>query len=474
MANGTPLGGGKPHGQGPGEAGAKPWRTPAGLASRVAAVLLAAAAGTAWAQDLPRGQVVPRVACRSAPGFTYALYLPAGYTPDKAWPVIFCFDPAGAGERPVHLLERSAETYGYILMGSWDARNGPMEPVIAAQEAMWKEAFDRFAVNPGRVYAAGFSGGARAAMGMALNHRKAFAGVLCCGAVLPGGRSLPRSLPFAVAALAGTEDFNLFEFYQAERDFAKGATVRWMEIFPGPHRWPPPDVLRDGVEFFQACAIRKGQIPADPVFLERVVAARLDTAAALRGEGELVPALWLYRQTARTFPGTPGAKRAEDAAEETAADPEVRIRVDVEDKLETDLARLRRCEVLSDYERELSPVERLAQGDGWAAKRARWALTAVAADLDAAGLQAHQRGNYKASAALFTLAFRADPARALSAYNAACAYSRLNQRKEALAMLQRALEAGFKGGRALKEDPDLANARKEPGFQALAGRLETP
>ena len=417
---------------------------------------------------------MPRVACQSAPEFTYALYLPAGYTPDKAWPVIFCFDPAGAGDRPVHLLETSAETYGYILLGSWDARNGPMEPVIAAQEALWKEAFGRFAVNPSRVYAAGFSGGGRAAMGMALSHRKAFSGVLCCGAVLPGDRSLPRSLPFAVAALAGTEDFNLFEFYQAERNLAKGSTARWMEIFPGSHRWPPPDLLQEGVEFFQVCAMRQGQIPVDQSLLERWVNARLDAAAALRGEGELLPALWLYRQTARTFSGTPGAKRAEEAAAAMIADPEVRNRVEVDGQLEADLARLRRCEALSDYERELSPVERMAQGDGWAAKRARWALTAVATDLDAAGLQAHKRGNYKASAALFTLALRADPARALSAYNAACAYSRLNQRKEALAMLGRGLEAGFKDGRALKEDPDLANARKEPGFQALTGRLQIP
>ena len=71
---------------------------------------------TLLAQDLPRGQVVPRVACTAAPAFSYALYLPSNYTPERRWPVVFCFDPAGAGERPVHLLEKAAEAYGYILM----------------------------------------------------------------------------------------------------------------------------------------------------------------------------------------------------------------------------------------------------------------------------------------------------------------------------------------------------------------------
>jgi len=79
-----------------------------------------------------------------------------------------------------------------------------------------------------------------------------------------------------------------------------------------------------------------------------------------------------------------------------------------------------------------------------------------------------QRANFKTAAALFELALRSDPKSPLPAYNAACAYSRLNQRKESIAMLQRALALGFKDERALAQDPDLANARKDPAFQGLA------
>ena len=439
-----------------------------------ALVFLAHGSGPVRAQELPRGQVVPRVSCAAAPEFSYALYLPHGYTPDKKWPVLFCFDPEAVGERPVHLLEKAAETYGFVLLGSWDSRNGPIKDIVNAQNALWKEARSRYAAEEGRFYAAGFSGGARAAIRMALDHPKAFAGVLCCGAFLPGDRSLPKTLPFAVYATVGTEDFNLFELYQADREMAKGGTAHWVEIFPGPHRWAPHELLREGVEFFQVCACRQGGIAADAAWMKGLVDSRLASADALKASGATIPALWKYRQTAAFFAGVPGADRAAAEAAALAADPQVKARLEAEAKLESAVDRLRHCESLEEYQKELPALEKLAQGEGRAAERGRWALTVVATDLSTTGLMSLQRGDYKVAAALFGLACRADPKNPLPAYNAACAYSRLNQRKEAMSMLQRALDAGFKDGRALGEDPDLANVRKEPGFQALQAKLPSP
>ncbi len=146
--------------------------------------------------------------------------------------------------------------------------------------------------------------------------------------------------------------------------------------------------------------------------------------------------------------------------------------LEAEAKLESAVDRLRHCGTLEEYQKELPALEKLAQGDGWAAARGRWALTVVATDLSTTGLMSLQRGDYKVAAALFELACRADPKNPLPAYNAACAYSRLNQRKESLAMLKRALDAGFKDRKAFREDPDLANVRKDPGFAALQAPLD--
>ena len=434
-------------------------------------VLLATAFfwGTALlAQELLRGQVMHRVVCAAAPAYIYAQYLPSTYTPERKWPVVFCFDPAGAGERPVQLLEKAAETYGFILMGSRDSRNGPLEPILKAQNALWKEARSRFALEDGRCYAAGFSGGARAAIRMALDHPGAFAGVLCCGAVLPDDRSLPKTLPFVVYAAAGTEDFNLFELYEADRELTKEGTTHWVEIFAGPHRWAPPEILKEGVEFFRACAVRKGQAAADPNWEKGVVESRLASANILKASGELLPALWKVRQTAAFFAGVPGADRAAAEEEALEADPQLQARLEAERKLETALDRLRHCESLEEFEREFAVMKKLSQGDGWAAERGRWVLTVAALDFSTSGLASFRRANYKTAAALFEMAARADPKSPLPVYNAACAYSRLNRRKESIAMLQRALDLGFTNERALADDPDLANARKDPAFKGLA------
>lgn len=433
----------------------------------LAALLMLRVWPAAAEAPLPRGQVVPRVACTAAPEYSYALYLPSAYTPERKWPVMFCFDPEGAGERPVHLMERAAEASGFILMGSWDSRNGPLEPILKAQNALWREARSRYAVEEGRCYAAGFSGGARASVRMAMDHPGAFSGVLCCGALLPGDRSLPQTLPFMVYATVGTEDFNLFEMYQADRDLTKGKTIHWVEIFPGPHRWAPPDLLQEGLEFFQVCAARKGHSEVDTSGAKTLAEARLASAGTLKASGQFVPALWKVRQTATFFAGVPGADRAAAEAAALEADPQVRARLECESRLETVLDRLRHCTSLDDYQREFTDLEKLAKGDGWSAQRGQWAMTVAAMDLSTSGLMSLQRANYKTAAALFEMAGRADPKSPLPAYNAACAYSRLNRPKEAMAMLRRALDLGFRDAKALAEDPDLANARKDPSFKGL-------
>lgn len=84
---------------------------------RLVPLLLAAAAAMA-AEDLPKGQVIDRVVCTRDAAQSYALYIPSGYVPSKAAPVIFCFDPAARGRVPVEQLQAAAERSGYIIAGS--------------------------------------------------------------------------------------------------------------------------------------------------------------------------------------------------------------------------------------------------------------------------------------------------------------------------------------------------------------------
>ena len=79
---------------------------------------------TALAADLPAGEIIDRVTCAADPSQSYALFVPADYTPSRTWPVIFAFDPGGRGRTPVERYQAAAERYGYIVVGSNNSRNG--------------------------------------------------------------------------------------------------------------------------------------------------------------------------------------------------------------------------------------------------------------------------------------------------------------------------------------------------------------
>ena len=55
----------------------------------------------------------------------------------------------------------------------------------------------------------------------------------------------------------------------------------------------------------------------------------------------------------------------------------------------------------------------------------------------------------------------------VSMYNMACAYSRLNQKDEAIAWLERSQAAGFHLKDYIHQDDDLDNLRSDPRFRRL-------
>jgi len=89
-------------------------------------------ADTGAAEELARGTPINSVACTDDTTQSYALYLPSNYSPERLWPIVYCFDPGGRGDYPVGLFRAAAEKYGYILVGSNNSQNGPWEPIHRA------------------------------------------------------------------------------------------------------------------------------------------------------------------------------------------------------------------------------------------------------------------------------------------------------------------------------------------------------
>jgi pimeloyl-ACP methyl ester carboxylesterase len=214
---------------------------------------LFALAAAAFAEDLPRGQIVDPVKCAAGQSQTYALYLPSHYSPDRPSSLILAFDPRGQGRQGVEHLQAAAEKYGYIVAGSNNSRNGPPQVSLTAAQAMWTDIGKRFSINPKRIYTAGLSGGARIAMKVALDSDQ-IAGVIACSAGFPPGHRR-SDLKFVVFGTAGTEDFNYLEMRQFDQELSSPHRV---VIFEGGHTWLPSAVAIQAVEWLDLQASGRG------------------------------------------------------------------------------------------------------------------------------------------------------------------------------------------------------------------------
>jgi predicted esterase len=224
--------------------------------------------------SLDPGKIIDRVETTADPSQSYALYLPSAYSPDRAWPVVIAFDPGARGRVPVERFQAAAETYGYIVAGSNNSRNGSWERSTAAAQAMWADVNARFNINQKRVYATGFSGGSRVALGLA-SSSGGFAGVIACSAGFPEGKP-SKSASFPIFGTAGSEDFNYLEMRQLDHTLT---SPHRLTIFEGRHAWPPAEVATAAIEWMEL-----QRRDADPSFIAKLFETRVAQAEALTND----------------------------------------------------------------------------------------------------------------------------------------------------------------------------------------------
>jgi len=224
-------------------------RQVAGRHALLATALLLLAAGPLCAdEDLPRGQVIERVVSLRDPGQSYALYLPSAYEARGRWPILYCFDPRGNGIQPVLLFQAAAEKHGWIVAGSNNSRNGPWKDIYEAAWALWEDTRARLRLDDTRLYAAGFSGGARVACGLGRILETRTAGVLGCGAGLPEWLAA-ADLGVPWFGTAGDKDFNLGEMKKLEGELTRLGSPCRRRVFPGQHAWPPVEIAEEAIDW---------------------------------------------------------------------------------------------------------------------------------------------------------------------------------------------------------------------------------
>ncbi|MEW5764935.1 MAG: TPR end-of-group domain-containing protein [Acidobacteriota bacterium] len=432
------------------------------FALALAALCLAGSAGAQTPAALEPGVVHPKVLCQGDPSHSYALYLPRGYHPGRPWPVLFCLSPTGQGEVPLRLVKDAAEAGGYIVAASNDSRNGPWQPILEAQQALWKDVSARFPMASSGHLAMGFSGGARAALHLALTHRDRFRGVISCGAFYAEQKDLPRKSGLSLYLLTGNRDFNRFEMGRALETEPKRGNRVWLQVFEGKHRWP------DAAQFGQALAFFAAEeaSPGDPL-RSRWAADRAGEAEDLLQKGRSYEAYRLFTQIARLYPEVPAGAAAAGKAAALERTEEV-ISARARDRRFEDLwGRLKAVSSQDQLLGLIRELRKLKAAGGEDSEDAEDLLQLNALSLEQLGVQLLRAGRYDEAAFCLETAALVLPSHSILNYNAACALARAGRSESAMEFLEKAVAAGFKDRALASKDSDLDSLRKHPRFQRL-------
>lgn len=283
--------------------------------------IVTAAQQPAPSRPSQRGEIVSAVACAAQPNQTYALYLPSAYTPERRWPIVYVFEPFARGSVPLKLMSAAAERYGYVLVGSNNARNGAIAPELEAADAVWKDTRSWLAIDDQRIYFAGLSGAARLASQLALNSKAA--GVFLNSAGFAGGVWPTKGLPLAVFGAVGLEDFNYPEMVELDAKLDSLGLPHFLRRFPGPHGWAPAEVWEEAFAWMDLQAMRLGRKPVDASFVTAELARALERARALDESRDFFFAWQNYRQISAAFEGLLDASPASERARALEKNPEV-------------------------------------------------------------------------------------------------------------------------------------------------------
>jgi hypothetical protein len=439
-------------------------------------------------EGLAKGQIIERVVCQNAAAQSYALYLPSNYTPDRKWPILYCFDYIGDGKLPVRRFKEGAERYGYIVAGSNNSRNGVIEHSLDAFKAVWADTHTRFSVNDERVYTAGFSGGARIASLIASFYR--VEGVIACGAGFQAGLSPGQKTLFTFFATVGSDDFNFPEMKSLEKSLNKRRIVNRLVEFEGWHTWAPTELCMTALGWMEIHAMKRHKRDKDEALINSLFNEWLEEAIAIEQNGRPYEAYLRLKSLAADFNGLKDVSAVETMVANRKKSDEVSRAV----KEEEDQARKQKeledeiwayTDRFDDPETQVTAFARLQErirelrrdfeAPNPSARRrvVRRALTHLFEILYERGTVRYAN-NYPLAIKYLEIAVEINPVDTRASYRVACMYSMKGEKKKALAALKSAVDKGFVNLAALETNKELDPIRQEVEFQRILARLRSP
>jgi predicted esterase len=452
----------------------------------VSPYLLALALVAGPAPEPRAGGLVDGIVCRLKPQWTYALFVPEGYTHERTWPILYVFDPRSRGAVAAEPFLKAAAARGYVVASSNHTESdNPEAPNAEVINELWRDTHERLRLDEKRTYLAGFSGTARVAVNIAVQLPGKVAGVVACGAGYPPDEHPRKGLSFSIFGAIGERDFNYYEVRDLADELARLELPHRVASFDGDHQWLDAVTAELALEWLDIEAMRGGTLARDEARLAAHRERALVRASELEKQGQRVEAYREVLATERDLRGLADVASLSAAAERLRK-AGVQKELEAERKRDRrDLAYQRQVDLVFGHlmqdedpptlgalraDLHLADLQREAAGPQPASAQRRLAHVFVRSAFYIPR-ELRQRGDHRRAALCFQIATEVRPGEPGPWWGLARARARIGARAEALAALRKAVEAGFHDRERIGREPDLASLAADPGFQELLASL---
>jgi len=227
---------------------------------------------------------------------SYEVFVPERMKPDQKFPLLVIIDPHGSGKTALEKFRPAADRFPAVLVASNLIKNN----FAGYENALHVLIEDVRAKYPvGEVtFLSGFSGGARMAIGYAMNHP--VNGLILSGA-LAGPEEL-RKVGCPVFSISGTDDFNFMETAQyLFQETAIPANLK-IELIESSHSWPDSLILADAFGLIRLSCPEAEALSASKISLKEFDRLQLKKMVMLKSQNEWIKALLVARNLSTTAP----------------------------------------------------------------------------------------------------------------------------------------------------------------------------
>ena len=178
---------------------------------------------------------------------------------------------------------------GFLVFCSNNSKNGPVDDMINAANAMFEDAHLKFAIDKNRSIASGFSGGARFALFLAL-HSDVFEAVIACGAGQPASGDVSSAQDLLFCGIVGDEDFNFAEMFEFKAQLENLFISNNFSVFHGAHDWPPSAEIEQAMLWIRLQEMKQNKAPLDETIVNRYELFMDSLYATFISDGDLINA----------------------------------------------------------------------------------------------------------------------------------------------------------------------------------------